>query len=442
MLSKEDNELLTRIGPGTATGDVMRQYWMPILISNELPHPDCDPIRVRLLGEALIAFRDSKGRVGLLGEHCPHRGASLFFGRAENCYLQCVYHGWKFDVNGKCLETPNEPPESNLQSRVRATSYPCVERSGVIWAYLGKEAMPPQLPDLEWTLMPESNLHISKRVQQCNWAQALEGAIDSSHTAILHGLRSDKLYDGTERQGWLYALEDTHPRFEVEDTDYGLAIGARRNAAESSHYWRITQFLMPFYTMIPPYGPKPVLHGHAFVPIDDENTLVWTITWHPTRAVTPQDVLPETEHIKHLGGGLHVTEFLPATSEPAGAWKPAANKSNDYFLDRGEQRNSRVMGVPCVALQDAAVQESMGPIYDRRNENLGLADAGIVRFRRRFLLAARLLREEGKASVGVHSPGAYRVRAAAVVLPRDIKSFVDGARDWMVIRPGVHMDAA
>jgi len=442
MLSHEDNELLARIGPGTGTGDLMRQYWMPILISHELPHPDCAPLRVKVLGEALIAFRTSEGRVGLLGEHCPHRGASLYFARSENCYLQCVYHGWKFDADGNCLETPNEPPEGNLHTRVRAKSYPCLERNGIVWAYLGNSEAAPPLPNIEWNTVPEGNVHVTKRLQYCNWAQTLEGGIDSSHGSFLHGLQTQDAYTGNDRRGWLYVMGDKHPRFAVEDTDYGLAIGARRDAENDQHYWRITQFLMPFYTMIPPYGPKPVMHGHAFVPMDDEHTMVWTVTWHPTRTLTREDILPDTPQLQKLGGGLHVTDMLPKSSEAGGAWRPSAHKGNDYFMDRSANHGERFMSVPGVALQDAAVQESMGTIYDRRNENLGTADAGIVRFRRRLLQAARALREQNIPPAGAQTPDAYRVRPAAVLMARDTHSWVEGARDYLWIRPGVHMDAA
>ncbi|MEK7214971.1 MAG: Rieske 2Fe-2S domain-containing protein, partial [Chloroflexota bacterium] len=154
MLSKADNELLTRVGPGTAMGDTLRQYWMPALLSTELPDPDGAPLRLRLLGENLVAFRDSSGRVGLVADNCPHRGASLFFGRNEEHGLRCVYHGWKFDLTGACLDMPNEPAESNFKSKVRLTSYPCQERNGLVWAYLGPQAPPPALPALEWNLVP------------------------------------------------------------------------------------------------------------------------------------------------------------------------------------------------------------------------------------------------------------------------------------------------
>src|SRR5436305_6303986 len=182
MLTKTDNELLTRVGPGTPMGDTLRQYWLPLLLTEELADNEGNPQRVRVLGENLIAFRDTEGAIGLLAENCPHRGASLFFARNEQCGLRCVYHGWKFDTAGHCVDMPNEPPESNFKDKVQAISYPCVERNGVIWTYMGPLKTPPPLPDLEWNLIPEDRRYISKRYEECNWAQALEGGIDSSHS--------------------------------------------------------------------------------------------------------------------------------------------------------------------------------------------------------------------------------------------------------------------
>lgn len=442
MLTREENDLLTRIGPGTAMGNVMREYWMPVLLSEELQGNDSGPLRVRLLGEDLLAFRDSNGRVGLVGDKCLHRNASLYYARNEECGLRCVYHGWKYDISGQCVDTPNEPPESRMKEKVRIKSYLCVERNGIIWSYMGTKSPAPELPALEWTLVPSDQAYISKRVQACNWAQVLEGGIDSSHGSFLHTVTDTSKYSAGQRRGWNYNLTDRHPRFEVATTDYGVLIGVRRNAEEKDYYWRITQFLMPFYTMIPPYGPNPSINGHAFVPMDDETTLVWTVTWHPNRAIKPEERSPRGAY-EALGGGVHLPHerLLPPNSAPAGAWMPMANKDNDYLLDRELQRSTRFSGVPGIATQDAAVQESMGPISDRTTENLGMADAGIARVRRFYIQAAQDLQEKGLTPTGVKSPDAYSVRSAAVVLPKDAP-WVEAAKDWLEIRPGIHLDAA
>src|SRR5438094_177608 len=186
MLSPEENELLCHVGPGTPMGDLMRQYWIPALLPSELPEPDGPPIRVRLLGENLVGFRDSAGRVGLLAHSCPHRGASLFFGRNEEEGLRCVYHGWKYDVTGQCVDMPSEPAESNFKHKIKATAYPCVERNGLIWVYMGPPEKQPELPQLEWAVLPSTHRYTNKWIQSCNWAQGLEGNIDSSHVSFLH----------------------------------------------------------------------------------------------------------------------------------------------------------------------------------------------------------------------------------------------------------------
>ena len=186
MLSQEDNELLTRVGPGTVMGSLMRQYWLPIMLSSEVPEPDCKPLRVKLLGEDLIAFRDADGRVGLVEEHCAHRGASLYFARNEHGGLRCVYHGWMYDVSGRCVDMPNEPAWSNFKDKVSITAYACRERNGLVWAYMGPRKDPPPLPDLEFNLIPPEHVLLWKHLQESNWVQGLEGNIDSSHLSFLH----------------------------------------------------------------------------------------------------------------------------------------------------------------------------------------------------------------------------------------------------------------
>jgi phthalate 4,5-dioxygenase len=186
MLRTEDNEYVTRVGPGTPMGNLMRQYWVPAMLSSELPRPDCPPVRVLLLGEKLIGFRDSDGRVGLLGNYCPHRGASLFFARNEECGLRCVYHGWKFDVEGRCTDMPSEPPDSNFKNKIRATAYPCAERGGIVWTYMGPRETPPPLPDLEAAQLPVKQTTAIAYQRNCNWLQGLEGDIDTAHIGFLH----------------------------------------------------------------------------------------------------------------------------------------------------------------------------------------------------------------------------------------------------------------
>src|SRR5580692_11526447 len=186
MLTKEDNELISQVGPGTPMGNLMREYWVPAMLSSELPNPDSDPVRVMLLGEQLIGFRDTSGKVGLIQNLCPHRGASLFYGRNEEGGLRCVYHGWKYDTAGNCVDMPNEPAESNFKSKIHATAYPCQERGGVVWTYMGTREVAPALPDFEANQLPDEDINVTAVSRECNWLQGLEGDIDTSHLGFLH----------------------------------------------------------------------------------------------------------------------------------------------------------------------------------------------------------------------------------------------------------------
>src|SRR6516162_7126885 len=273
MLSREENELLTRTGPGTAGGEYFRRFWLPALLASEVPSADCPPVRLRILGEDLVAFRDTEGRVGLVDEFCPHRRASLFWGRNEECGLRCVYHGWKFDVSGGCVDMPNEPPEYGLDNKVAIPAYPTREYGGIVWTYLGPPGQVPELPKLEWARVPETHRYISKRFQETNYLQAVEGGIDSSHSNFLHATvdafrltpeywESIKTWDSLRAK---YHPRDKSPVFTTKRTDYGVLIGARRNGEEDTYYWRITQYLLPSYTMIPADPGKPI-NGHVWTP--------------------------------------------------------------------------------------------------------------------------------------------------------------------------------
>ena len=423
MLSQEQNDRLTRTGPGTPLGRLFRSYWIPALLSAELPEPDCPPVRVRLLSERMIAFRDSEGRLGLLDEFCAHRGVSLWFGRNEECGLRCSYHGWKYDVTGQCVDMPNEPEHSAFARKVRLKSYPLAERGGVLWTYMGPPASQPPLPEYEFATVAAAHSFVSKRQQECNWLQAMEGGIDSSHVSFLHrsDLKTDPLFKGT--RGNRYNLSDTRPVFEVVESDGGLYIGARRNAEHGDYYWRITQWVMPSYTMIPPRGGHPI-HGHFWIPIDDENCWTWSFDYHPTRALTDAEVAAMRD-----GKGIHV-KYVPGT------YRPLANKDNDYLMDRVAQREGRTFsGIEGFAMQDASLQESMGPIVDRTKETLVSTDSGIIMARQRLLRAVRALEESGATPPGVDTAH-QRVRSASVVLPSD-QSYQDAAREALIAHPGV-----
>lgn len=406
MLTQDRNTLVTETGPGTPMGNLFRRYWIPFLHAAEVAEPECAPVRVKLLSERLIAFRDSGGRLGLIEEFCAHRRVSLWFGRNEEGGIRCPYHGWKYDVAGNCLEIPSEPEDSTFCSEISLTSYPCVERGGIVWTYMGPPEHQPQPPAFEWTTVPESQRFHSKRLEECNYLQALEGGIDSSHVGWLHRgeLRSDPLHHGSK--GSDYHIADKEPKFEVRESAGGLNIGVRRNAEDDQYYWRITPWIMPWYTIVPPYGDNP-LHGHAWVPIDDENCFAWTFSYHPTRPLNELEL-----GVMHKGGSLHVRQD-PET------FRPVANRDNDYLMDRDAQKaGSAFSGVKGIALQDASLQESMGPVADRSRENLVMTDKAITLARRLLRKAALDLEKE------IQPPGletdSQAVRSASFLLPRDI----------------------
>src|SRR5438552_997354 len=250
MLSREDNELLCRVGRDTPTGNMLRQYWIPALMSSELPERDGAPVRVRLLGENLIAFRVTSGKIGLIQNHCPHRGASLFLGRNEEEGLRCVFHGWKYSCEGHCVDMPNEPEESNFKSKIRANAYPCIERNDIVWTYMGPRQTPPPLPDIEPNMLPAGEYQIQKVLRECNWFQGLEGDIDTSHLGFLHlgAVKPEQTTPGTFDY---YNVADRAPKYEVADTEFGMSYGAYRPAAADSSYWRIAPSLFPFFTSLP-----------------------------------------------------------------------------------------------------------------------------------------------------------------------------------------------
>jgi phthalate 4,5-dioxygenase oxygenase subunit len=427
VLSPADNELLTRIGPGTPMGALLRQYWIPVLFPEELSS-DGAPQRVRLLGEDLIAFRDSDGRPGLIQNNCPHRGASLFFGRNEESGLRCVYHGWKFDVTGACVDMPNEPAESDFKMRVRARAYPSQEWGGVVWAYMGERSAPPPLPLLEWATLPAEQRRFPWRaIRQCNWAQALEGDMDTSHAYFLHGRLS---VEDPGRFGNYHA--DRAPRLFVVDTDCGVMYGSRRVETPSSYYWRTSQFLMPFITMFPA-DPDGLVPGHMWVPMDDENTLIWCFAWAPARPLT------DRERAGYSSSG-QPSEIWKPNDGPNGFrndvsyrpyknnW-PIAEMDNDFQIDRTIQHTQTFTGIPTVPLQDDAMTTSMGRIQDRTIEHLGSADAMIIRVRRRLIDAARALEHNGTAPPGVDAPENYRKRSAAKILANEV-DWITALRDW------------
>ena len=360
MLSREDNELITRTSSGTPMGNLMRRYWIPALLSEEIPAPDCPPVRVKILSEELVAFRDTQGRIGLIGEHCAHRGTSLFFGRNEACGLRCIYHGWKYDVEGNVLETPAEPAGSDFRHKLRHAAYPTREANGVIYAYLGPPEKMPSFPNYEWTQVPLEYTYVTKCLLECNYLQGLEGECDSSHLSFLHRAFTD------ERNQPLYK-SDTAPFYETEDTDFGVRLVATRKNNDRQ-YIRFSAFVMPVYGCVPAGRPTNELEGyeiHTYVPADDRHCWRYDIGFRRDRAVREEEV--------------HRRKQIKPD------YTRIRNAANDYLQDRVMQKSVNFTGIEDFLNHDACATESMGPIFDRSQEHLGVSDKAVIAVRR-FLL--------------------------------------------------------
>jgi len=417
MLSKEENELLCRVGPGTPMGDLFRRFWLPALLSSEMPLPDSPPVRMRLLGENLLGFRDSRGRVGILEPYCAHKLASLFWGRNEECGLRCTYHGWKYDVNGNCVDVPNEPPESSLKAKIKLRSYPTTEAGGVVWIYMGPPGRrPSELPQLEWVRVPEGHQHVSKWLQRTNWTQGMEGEIDTSHISFLHrAMKPYQVRDSLHRpsdEARDRARRDGSPRLTLRETPYGFTYGARRSTGEGDFYWRVTRWMYPFYSLIP---GGPGTGGRCWIPIDDEHTWTFAYQCRNDRAYSDE------ERAQIMEGGAFPPRITRGTyvlkdGYIIDTWLPVANRENDYLIDRAMQRDVNFTGIWGINEQDRSIQEGMGHIVDRSREHLGSADVATIAARRLLINMARALQQGIEPEI-VRNVDAYRLRAIDVVSP-------------------------
>lgn len=425
MLSHEENALLTRVGPGTAMGEVMRRYWVPALLARELPEPDCPPVRVRLLGERLVAFRDTEGRLGLIDEYCAHRCVSLFLGRNEESGLRCVFHGWKFDVTGQCVDQMNEPV--SFAAKIRLKAYPTVEMGGLIWTYMGLPEKQPPPPRFDWTLVPDSHRYVSKTWEECNWLQALEGGIDTSHAPILHRA----LTNSTAHAGIAPSTAFVRGKaasLEVDVADYGYMYAGVRPLGEEQVYVRTYHYVMPFTQIRPSQFAgrgdqwRPLISGHFWVPMDDENCMTYNWQYHYGPDAPPLGAEDRAE----VGSGR-------GPGEQDALFRKRRNKDNDWLIDRQVQKTETFSGIDGIHTQDHAVQESMGPIVDRSREHLGPADKAIIAARRLLLQAVETVRAGGDPP-GV-GPSYYGLRAIEQTLPRDA--------DWRaVLRPEMYREPA
>jgi phthalate 4,5-dioxygenase oxygenase subunit len=418
MLKQEENEVLSRVSAGTPMGELLRRFWLPALLSSEVV-PDSAPVRLKILHEDLVAFRDTGGNVGIVRAYCSHRLAPLYFGRNEHGGLRCPYHGWKFDVGGKCLETPNVPPGApDIRRSVGISAYPTQEASGVVWIYMGPaEALPP-FPKLECTTMPLEQVHNSRWLQRSSFMQGVEGEIDSSHISWLHKdfdqSKSALPFTGA-------ALGNAAPIIELKDTFYGFTYGARRDLGED-YYWRVTQWITPMFSLIP-IAPGEFIGGggRAWVPIDDNNCTVFSFGFRVDRPYTDEERFKQFDSGAVFPPKLTRGTYKLADGYTIDTFLPEATQENDYGLDRARQRDVNYSGIWGIHDQDRALAENSKPmdrdnpgIVDRSLEHLVGSDRAIVTARRRLIDMALKLQQGIEPQIA-RRPEAFGVRAISKI---------------------------
>jgi phthalate 4,5-dioxygenase len=388
MLTHEENDLLCRVEGDAPMGRLMRRHWLPVALSEDLEEADGTPRRVQVLGEKLVAFRDSEGRLGLVAEACPHRKASLAYGRNEEGGLRCLYHGWKVDVEGRVLEMPSEPPETCAAAKLKHPAYPTAEAGGFVWAYLGPRETMPEFEPPPFAPTPQTRVAIGAARVPCNWAQIVEGQIDSAHSSTLHS--SDMVPARVQRAGasaknWTRPSTDKAPRMQVQLTSYGFRYAAIRRPihdAATKDYVRITTFVAPVTSLIPPNASYNV--AQVTVPISDAESWFYFMAWGEG-----PDVPSHEEWRKFLA-------LTPGVDVDAN-WEKARTLANMHGQDRTAMKLGNFTGIKGIPAQDMAMWESMGPIADRTSERLGASDIAIVTWRRMMVDAARRMAAGGEA---------------------------------------------
>ena len=423
MTTAAESEILTRVGPGTPMGTLMRQFWLPACMSSELERGG-DPMRLMLLGEKLIAFRDREGRPAIFDHRCPHRCASLFYGRNEGDGLRCVYHGWKFDVDGNCLDMPNMPESQRFTDRVKAPAYTTMERAGLVYVYMGARELPPPLPEIEATLCATEDAVTVLTQRDCNWLQALEGDIDTSHSGFLHtgSVDPDQL---DPSQVTRFSVMRKSPRILFQEMPYGAMYSAARAADPGFTFHRYASFILPFWVTYPHTAFADNISANAWVPVDDEHTMIFNIGKKSSGGVGQGLRLKDGSRVPGLARPL---EYQPRTTDWQGRWRPKMTAVNDYGLDRAAQRTWSFTGIVGIPLQDQMIQESMGPIIDRSREHLAASDGMIALTRRLLAKAATEFMQSGATPAILDNPGLCRDARGGDLVCRDDVDWLDAYR--------------
>lgn len=420
-MTPEQNDLLCRVEGDAPMGRLMRQHWLPACMIEEVAEPDCTPLKVRLLGEDMVVFRDSNGQLGALDEKCPHRRASLAFGRNEECGLRCLYHGWKFDVNGNAVDMSSEPVGAKLRSTMKTKAYPVREAGGFVWVWMGDSDQVAPFDTPTWAPTPNARISIMKVHGACNWAQILEGSIDSAHSSSLHSSNMPTAKDVTGStatdNAWLRPSADKAPRLEVQKTSFGFRYVAIRKPIldpDKQDYVRMTLFVAPFTVHIPPNNQYNL--SQMLVPVDDVNTMFYWIAWHPD----PDKGISQDAWRKFCDAEVG-KDVEPVT------FRKKRNAENNYLQDREAMKAGDFTGITGIPTQDMAMWESMGPIADREKDRLGSSDKAIFTFRTQMYRAAQVV-AKGEPAIGTTEPRVPHVKLSS------FEGMVPKGDDWRTIR--------
>ena len=411
MMTAAENDLLCRVEGEAPMGQLMRQHWTPVCLIEEVAQPDGAPVKARAFGEDLVVFRDSDGTVGVLDEKCPHRRVSLVYGRNEEGGLRCLYHGWKMDTQGNVLEMVSEPTGSGFVDKVKHKAYPVKEWGGFVWAWFGPSDVVPPFTPPAWAPTADTRVSVAKVLLPCNWAQILEGAIDSAHSSSLHS--SDMVparVDGAQatENAWLRPSTDKSPRLQAQRGDYGFRYAAIRRPikdASTHDYVRSTVFVAPYSVLIPPNNLYNV--ANVNVPMDDTNTAFYFIAWgHPSKT-------PETATWRRF---LRQTIGIDLDDR----YRPLRNEGNRFWQNREAMKAGNFTGITGFPNQDVAMWLSMGPIANRSDERLGASDLAIVEFRKQMLEAVKAV-QQGEPAIGTGTKAIPdTVNAYQAVIPKTI----------------------